>query len=80
MNVRAPVLSLVPQRHRHQRCPGLLGKRGRAAHDPGGLAEELDLDLGLTGLPVMGADPGCLRAAKDVAARLITARFCMMCG
>jgi hypothetical protein len=44
VNVRAPVLSLVPQRHRHQRGPGLLGKRGRAAHDPGGLAEELALD------------------------------------
>ncbi len=44
VNVRAPVLSLVPQRHRHQRGPGLLGKRRRAAHDPGGLAEELHLD------------------------------------
>ncbi len=33
-----------PQRHRHQRGPGLLRQRGRAAHDPGGLAEELDLD------------------------------------
>ncbi len=36
--------------------------------------------LGLTGLPVMGADPGYLCAAKDVAAQLITAWFCMMCG
>jgi hypothetical protein len=36
--------------------------------------------LGLTGLPVMGADPGYLCAAKDVAARLITARFCVMRG
>jgi len=28
----------------------------------------------------MGADPGYLYVAKDVAAQLITARFCMMCG
>jgi hypothetical protein len=36
--------------------------------------------LGLTGLPVMGADPGHLCAAKDVAAQLFTAWFCVMCG
>jgi hypothetical protein len=44
VNVRGPVLSLIPERHRHQRGSGLSGERGRAAHDPGGLAEELDLD------------------------------------
>jgi len=27
----------------------------------------------------MGADPGYRYVAKDVAAQLITARFCMMC-
>jgi hypothetical protein len=33
---RGPVLSLIPERHRHQRGSGLFGERGRAAHDPGG--------------------------------------------
>ena len=44
MNVHAPAIALEPQDRGHQRRAGLHGQRGRAAHHPGLLAEELHLD------------------------------------
>ena len=43
MNMRAPLAAFESQDHRHQRCAGLHGQRGRAAHHAGLLAEELHL-------------------------------------
>ncbi len=44
MDVHAPAIALEPQDRGHQRRAGLHGQRGRAAHHPGLLAEELHLD------------------------------------
>jgi len=44
MDMHAPAIALEPQDRRHQRRAGLHGERGRAAHHPGLLAEELHLD------------------------------------
>src|SRR6266566_657446 len=74
MDMHAPVITLEPQDHGHQRRAGLHGERGRAARHAGLLAEELHLHAGAGDIAVTDqadklAGPKPLRQDAERAAR-----------